>query len=217
MSNLNVAIIDYQLSNLFSVKHACEFVKLNVRITNNPQDIRSADAIILPGVGAFGDAMENLQNLDLINPILEHIENQKPFMGICLGLQLLFESSEEFGNHIGLGVIKGKVVKFPATNSKGKQVRIPQIGWNRIEIQKKDPHLEGISNEEFMYFVHSFMVVPEESDVALTKTVYEEVEYISGVSKNNIFAVQFHPEKSGPEGLKIYENFSKMLKHSKKT
>lgn len=211
MPDLNVVIIDYQLSNIFSVKHACEFVGLNAKITSNPKDLQDADALILPGVGAFGDAMKNLKKFSLIDPILEHVNKRKPFLGICLGLQLLFESSEEFGNHKGLGIIKGSVKKFPSKNLKGQIVKIPQIGWNKIKIQKKDPLLEGIETGEFMYFVHSFFVLPKESQIILTKTTYEDIEYTSGIYKNNLFAVQFHPEKSGHEGLKIYRNFSKIL------
>lgn len=211
MSNLKVAIIDYQLSNLFSVQQACEIIGLNASITSNPQDISSADALILPGVGAFGDAMKNLQQFNLIGPILEHINKKKSFLGVCLGLQLLFEKSEEFGNHKGLGVFQGSVVKFPNKNSQNKMIRIPQIGWNTLKLQKENPLLSGIKEGEFMYFVHSFFVSPEDPEVILTKTVYEEIEYTSAVSQNNVFAVQFHPEKSGSEGLKIYSNFSKII------
>ena len=212
MSKLNISIIDYQLSNLFSVQHACEFAGLNAEITSDPKDLYKSHAIILPGVGAFGDAMKNLQNLGLISPILEHINSKKPFMGICLGLQLLFDSSEEFGNHKGLGVIKGKVIKFPNKNLQKKPLKVPQIGWNKIFIQKDASYLKNIKDGEFMYFVHSFFVIPDEKKVILTKTVYEGMEYTSAISQNNVFAVQFHPEKSGPQGLKIYENFAKILK-----
>lgn len=212
MPKLTVSIIDYQISNLFSVKHACEFIGLEVNITSNPQDIVNSDAIILPGVGAFGDAMKNLKKLNLIDPILKHIEQKKPFMGICLGLQLLFESSEEFGIHKGLGIIKGKVNKFPDKNKAKQTVKIPHMGWNRISFQKEHPYLKGIKNNEFMYFVHSYIVLPDDKKVILTKTDYDGLEFTSAVSQNNVFAVQFHPEKSGPEGLKIYRNFAKILK-----
>jgi len=212
MSKLNIVIIDYQLSNLFSVQHACEYAGIDAKITSNPKEVSTADALILPGVGAFGDAMKNLQQLNLIQPILNHINNKKPFMGICLGLQLLFDSSEEFGNHQGLGVVKGKVVKFPSQNSSKKILKVPHMGWNKIMIQKNCRYLENINNGEFMYFVHSYYVLPEEEDIILTKTIYTGFEYTSAIFQNNIFAVQFHPEKSGPEGLKIYQNFAKILK-----
>lgn len=212
MSDINIAIIDYQLSNLFSVQHACEFVGLRSKITSNPKDLVGADALILPGVGAFGDAMRNLNKFDLIDPIFEHISSGKPFLGVCLGMQLIFETSEEFGTHKGLGILKGRVLKFPSKNSYGKLLRVPQIGWNKIQLQKDDPLLKGIKGGEFMYFVHSFYVLPKIDEVILTKTNYEGFEYASAVSKNNVFAVQFHPEKSGPGGLKVYQNFSKIIK-----
>src|SRR3989338_8559988 len=203
MSNLKVAIIDFQFSNLFSVQHACQIVGLNASITSSPNDISSSDALILPGVGAFGDAMKNLQQFRLIDPIIEHINKKKSFLGVCLGLQLLFEKSEEFGNHKGLGIFQGSVVKFPNKNSKNEMIIIPQIGWNTLKLQKKDPLLSGIKDEEFMYFVHSYYILPKDPKIILAKTVYEKIEYTSAISQNNVFAVQFHPEKSGTEGLKI--------------
>ena len=211
MSDLKVAIIDYQLSNLFSVQHACDYVGLKAKITSNPEDISKADALILPGVGAFGDAMKNLKKFKLINPILQSIKINKPFLGICLGLQLLFEKSEEFGQNQGLGVIKGKVIKFRSFTKNGDKIRIPQIGWNKINIVNKNPYLNGIKNEEFMYFVHSYYVSPENKKIIVTNTLYEDINYVSAVSQKNVFAVQFHPERSGIEGLKIYQNFSKLI------
>lgn len=211
MSDLKVAIIDYQLSNLFSVKHACEVVGLEAIITSDPNQLSDCDALILPGVGAFGDAMKNLQEFNLVNSILEHVNKRKPFLGVCLGLQLLFETSEEFGTHKGLGIVKGSVIKFPPKNEVGEVIKVPQIGWNKIKIQQHHPLFAGVTNGEFMYFVHSFYVLPKENQVILTKTTYEDIEYSSAISQNNVFAVQFHPEKSGPNGLKIYENFAKII------
>lgn len=207
-----VAIIDYQLSNLFSVMHACTYVGLDATITFDKKVVASADAAILPGVGAFGDAMKNLDNTGLTETIQEFIAQGKPFMGVCLGLQLLFEESEEFGRHKGLGVLKGDVKKFPTVQD-GKAIKVPQIGWNKIYssdtgIAWSHSPLRHIKENSFMYFVHSYHVVPEDESVVLTKTNYDGVEYASGVLYNNVFAVQFHPEKSGEDGIAIYKNWA---------
>lgn len=210
MSSLKIAIVDYKLSNLFSVQHACEYVGLKAQITSDPREVKNADAVILPGVGAFGDAMENLRKLKLVEPLISHIKQGKPFMGVCLGLQLLFEESQEFGSHKGLGVLKGTVVKFPEKIKDNKQIRIPHIGWDKIEIKKPDLHFSGMKSGEFMYFVHSYFVIPSDHDIIATTTNYEGIEFVSGVSKDNIFAVQFHPEKSGPRGPTLYSNFAEV-------
>lgn len=209
MSSLKIAIVDYKLSNLFSVAHACEFAGLNAKITSDPEDVQKADAIILPGVGAFADAMKNLNSFGLTEAIIKHINQKKPFMGVCLGLQLLFEKSQEFGNHKGLGVLKGKVAKLPEKNKSGKPIRIPHIGWDKIKIINGERYFSGIDSGDFMYFVHSYFVIPDDRDIIATTTNYEEIEFVSGVCKDNIFAVQFHPEKSGPKGPLIYRNFVK--------
>lgn len=212
---LDVAIIDYQLSNLFSVWHACNFVGLNAKITSDKNEIVNAKTAILPGVGAFGDAMKNLKKLDLIKPINQFINSGKPFMGICLGFQLLFSQSNEFGIHQGLNYIKGTVKKIP-DNFQHRTIKVPQIGWNQIYKPKgvykwKSPYLEDVKNYEFMYFVHSYYVKPQNDKVILSLTNYDGLEYCSSVSNNNIFAVQFHPEKSGAEGVKIYYNWARNI------
>lgn len=208
-----VAIIDYQMSNLFSVEHACSFVDLDAKITFDKKEIANADAAILPGVGAFGDAMKNLERLDLLSTIHEFIASGKPFMGVCLGLQLLFSESEEFGTHTGLGIIPGKVVKFPNQTQTGQRLKVPQIGWNTIHAPVErtsaweDSPLRTLRDGEFMYFVHSFYVQPEKKEHILSLTTYEDLEYCSSIMKENVFATQFHPEKSGPEGINIYRNW----------
>lgn len=212
MSNLKIAIVDYKLSNLFSVAHACEFVGLDAEITSDPKDVQKADAIILPGVGAFADAMKNLNNFGLTEAIKNHIGQKKPFMGVCLGLQLLFETSSEFGSHKGLGVLKGKVEKLPGKINSGRQIRIPHIGWDKIEIKNGRDFFSGINSGDFMYFVHSYFVNPSDRDIIATTTNYDGFEFVSGVSIDNIFAVQFHPEKSGPKGPLIYRNFAQSSK-----
>ncbi len=209
----NVVIIDYGLGNLFSVKQA--FIHLGVTpvITIEKDVIANASALVLPGVGAFGEAMDNLRKLDLIIPILDFIGSGKPFLGVCLGMQLLFEESEEFGNHKGLAVIPGSIKKFPKFNLKQEKMRVPQIGWNQIKkstYSKKNwenTPLSTIRDGEYMYFVHSFYAPITGSDFVLSETTYEDITYCSSVLKNNVFAAQFHPEKSAGEGLNIYKNW----------
>lgn len=208
-----ILIIDYKLGNLFSVNQALTNIGLNVKITSSADEIESADAIVLPGVGAFSDAMNNLEELNLINPIKRFIDSGKPFLGICLGLQLLFTESEEFGFTKGLGIVKGKVKRFNNHNNEGETRKVPQIAWNQIhELDGhswKNTPLAPIKNGEFMYFVHSFYVEPDEL-VALSMTNYDGQNYVSSIKKNNIFACQFHPEKSAKEGLKIYNTWAEI-------
>lgn len=204
---MKVAIIDYQLSNLFSVKHAFDYLSIDSEITSDKSVISKCDAAILPGVGAFGDAMNNLKQLDLINLIKDFVLRGKPFMGVCLGMQLLFSQSEEFGIHKGLSLVKGKVKKF---SGKKNVIKVPQIGWNQIFQVKQswdNSPLKETKNNEFMYFVHSYYVLPEDQNVVLSDTIYEDIRYCSGLLSENLFAAQFHPEKSGPEGIKIYRNW----------
>ncbi|MCU0440307.1 MAG: imidazole glycerol phosphate synthase subunit HisH [Raineya sp.] len=208
-----VIIVDYQAGNLFSVLNACLKVGINAEITSDKNKIVSADGIILPGVGAFGESMNNLEKLDLVNPIKDFVSSGKPFLGVCLGLQLLFEESEEFGVTKGLGLVEGVVKKF---KSPDKSIKIPQIGWNTIQ---KPPHadwqqtpLTDIAENSFMYFVHSFYVEPSNHKDIISETTYEGKKYCSSIQKNNIFATQFHPEKSADLGLRMYKNWSKELK-----
>lgn len=208
---LDVAIIDYKLGNLYSVLNACKKVGLTAEITSDKALIQSARAAILPGVGAFGDAMQNLHDLDLASPIKDFVASGKPVMGVCLGLQLLFDESEEFGSSKGLGIVPGFIRKFPNI-SEGIKLRVPQISWNTIskvsgELWERSP-LSNIKEGEFMYFVHSYYVVPNNKEVVLSNTIYENISYCSSILSDNIFATQFHPEKSAGEGIKIYENWA---------
>jgi glutamine amidotransferase len=214
MKNKRVVILDYQLGNLFSVKQACIKVGIDAEISSDKNLIANADAIILPGVGAFMEAMRNLRSLDLVQPLNDFISCSRPLFGVCLGLQLLFTESEEFGTEKGLNFINGVIKKFPVENCNGKKIKVPQIGWNTI---KSGPNewshspLTNLEEDTFMYFVHSYYVEPEHSKNILTITNYEEVEYCSGVTNHsNIFATQFHPEKSGEVGLSIYSNWAKL-------
>ncbi|WP_295127407.1 imidazole glycerol phosphate synthase subunit HisH [uncultured Chitinophaga sp.] len=206
-----VVIVDYQLGNLFSVKQALLNVGLDVVISSQADDINDADAVVLPGVGAFADAMSNLAKMGLVDPLKNYIAGGKPFMGICLGLQLLFTNSEEFGDSKGLDIIPGTVKKFKPS-PEFPVLKVPQISWNQIgkpEGRSWDDSPLGESKEgEYMYFVHSYYVEPQDHKVALTETTYGDVKYVSSILKKNIFACQFHPEKSAEEGLKIYKRWA---------
>jgi glutamine amidotransferase len=209
-NNKKIIIVDYGLGNLFSVEQACQKVGLNVSISNSRSDILNADALIVPGVGAFLEAMTNLEKMDLINPIKEKVEKGIPFFGICLGMQLVFSKSEEFGSGNGLNLIPGLIKKFPESIN-GNDIKVPHISWNKIYAHKKiwkDSPLYDINNNEYMYFVHSYYVAPFSEDSIITKTNYEGIEYCSAILKDNIFATQFHPEKSSEKGIKIYKNWA---------
>ena len=203
------------MGNLFSVNQACVNVGLKPTITSDREIINNADALILPGVGSFGEAMKNLHELDIVETIKENIASSKPFLGICLGFQLLFSESEEFGNTKGLDIFKGRVKKFNYKNKGYSKTKIPQIGWNNIlpydNKKWNNSFLSGIRFSEYMYFIHSFFVECNELNIILTTTEYEGFEYCSSIESKNLFASQFHPEKSAVEGLKIYYNFAKII------
>ena len=212
-----IAIIDYKLSNMFSVKNALDYLGVESVITSEKSVVAQSDAAIIPGVGAFGDAMKNLKDFSLIPVINEHVKKGKPFMGVCLGLQLIFSESNEFGNHKGLNLIPGKVRKFSSKGRSASGRKVPQIGWNQIRsgrnpsLWEKTP-LKNTRDKEFMYFVHSFYVIPNDKSVILSETNYEGTDYCSAVIYENIFATQFHPEKSGKHGISIYQEWIKSNK-----
>lgn len=195
-----IAIIDYDAGNVKSVEKALQALNQEVVVTNDRATLLAADKVILPGVGAFGDAMEKLQSYGLVEVIHELVERKKPFLGICLGLQLMFEQSEESPGVKGLGLLKGKIVRFPQS-----ELKVPQIGWNSLEFPKKSVLFEGINSGEYVYFVHSYYLKAEE-DVVIATTEYG-VTVHAAVEKDNIFACQFHPEKSSGVGLHILKNF----------
>lgn len=195
-----IAIIDYDAGNVKSVEKALQALNQEVVITKDKATLLAADKVILPGVGAFGDAMEKLQTYGLIEVIQELVEMKKPFLGICLGLQLMFEESEESPGVKGLGLLKGKIVRFPQS-----ELKVPQIGWNSLNFPKESVLFKGIRNGEYVYFVHSYYLKAEEDIVAAT-TEYG-VTVHAAVEKGNIFACQFHPEKSSEVGLHILKNF----------
>ncbi|MES1159253.1 MAG: imidazole glycerol phosphate synthase subunit HisH [Bacteroidota bacterium] len=206
-----IIIIDYELGNLFSVKHAFERLGYETVITNDKQLVAGAQRLVLPGVGAFADAMNNLRKFDLVEPIKDFIASGKPFLGVCLGLQLLFTESEEFVNEKGLNIIEGSVKKFPPVIS-GKKVKVPQIAWNKVRHPDgrdwQNTPLKEVQEHEYMYFVHSFYVQPDNNKDAITVTNYEEMKYCSGILRDNVFATQFHPEKSALPGLSIFRNWA---------
>ena len=204
--NLKIVIIDYGMGNLRNVQKGFECVRSEAKVTRNKKEIERASAIVLPGVGAFKDCMQNLEKFGLIEPLLRSIEKGKPYLGICLGLQILFSESEEFGSQKGLDLIRGRVVKFrPDPDHK-----VPHMGWNTIEKEREVPFLQGIESDDFFYFVHSYYVVPEERQWAATFTSYGE-PFVSSIWKDNVFATQFHPEKSQQKGLRILENLVKSI------
>lgn len=198
-----IAIIDYDAGNLKSVEKALVKLGQDVIVSRNPQDILKADKVILPGVGAFGDAMHNLEKYNLVDTIKEVVENNTPFLGICLGLQLLFESSEETPGVKGLGILKGKILKIPPKDD----LKIPHMGWNSIEIKDNAKLFKGINNGAYVYFVHSYYLKAADEDIVAAKTDYCTQIHAS-VESGNVFACQFHPEKSSDVGLKILKNFA---------
>lgn len=200
-----IAIIDYDMGNVRSVSKAFEKVGGASVVTRDPKVIDGASHIVLPGVGAFRDCMRNLEEYGLVEPILKSIEKGKPFLGICLGLQLLFEESDEFGVHKGLGVIKGRVERFKDAPG----LKVPHMGWNEAKKAKESSLLEGIKDNEFFYFVHSYYAVPSDRSVNLTTTGYG-VDFTSSVEAGNVMACQFHPEKSQKAGLRVLKNFSEI-------
>lgn len=199
---MTIAIVDYGMGNLRSVEKALEKVGGKPLVTRDPEAVRSAQAVVLPGVGAFGACMENLRKYGLDKVVLDVIERGTPFFGICLGMQLLFEESEEFGPVHGLGVLPGRVVRFPASAERP----VPHMGWNQIRVCAEVPHLRNVADGSFVYFVHSYYVVPANGELVATTTEYG-VEFASAVHWKNIFATQYHPEKSQRVGLALLRNF----------
>ena len=222
-----VAIVDYGMGNLFSVKHALEHVGLDAVVTSAKDDILKADAVVLPGVGAFGDAMGSLHGLDLVGPLREIVASHRILVGICLGMQLMMTESYEFGTHRGLDLIPGAVVRLNPYPETPGRLKVPHVGWSRI-FSREAPHLgsnartgggglwessplEGLADGKYVYFVHSFYPQPQDPDVALSFSRYGDIEFCSSLWRDNVFACQFHPERSGPQGLRIYRNLASLI------
>ena len=202
-----IAIVDYNMGNLASVQNAFALLGEDTVVESDPTKFKEYDKLILPGVGAFGDAMEHLRERDMIDAIKEFAASGKPMLGICLGMQLLFESSEEFGAHEGLGLIKGKVTRFDESKFEEK-LKVPHMGWNRM-FTKEHPLFSGLDDMHYLYFVHTFHVNCDDENDIIGRTNYG-YEFTSAVAHNNVMGIQPHPEKSHTNGLKILENFIKM-------
>jgi imidazole glycerol-phosphate synthase subunit HisH len=197
-----IAIIDYGMGNLRSVQKAFERLGHAAEVTGDAERITRAPGVVLPGVGAFAACMTNLGAAGLVEPVKQVIRAGRPFLGICLGMQLLFDESEEFGPVAGLGILPGRVVRFAADPER----KVPHMGWNSIRIVRRAPELAGIEDGAYVYFVHSYYPVPREADVVATTTPYGQ-EFASSVVRDNVFACQFHPEKSQQVGLRLLDNF----------
>ncbi len=211
-----IAIVDYGLGNLFSIQQACKSAGLSNTITADPTTILKADGLILPGVGAFGNAMEYLHTKQLTTCLLAFAKSGKPFLGICLGMQLLFNESEEFGTHKGLGIVDGTVLKFKSSDPAGKKVKVPQIQWNQIFHGNPDlwsrSALKKCKSGTYMHFVHSFYVEAKNESEILAYSEYGGIKYTSAIKKDNITGLQFHPEKSGIHGIEIYREWALTIK-----
>ena len=198
-----ITLIDYGVGNIRSVQKAFELSGQSVMITSDPSEVEKADRLVLPGVAAFGDAMKNLRERNLVDPILKFVSTGRPFIGICVGLQLLFSESEEKGTHQGLGLIPGKVLKFSS------DLKVPQIGWNQVRFKKDIALFKGVPDNAHFYFVHSYYALPDYPEDIAGETEYG-ITYASIVSRDNVFGAQFHPEKSQKAGLKLIDNFCRM-------
>jgi len=205
-----IAIVDFGMGNLRSVEKAIRYVGGRAQVTDRPAEVSAADAVILPGVGAFGDAMDNLRSRLLIAPIMLQIRAGRPVLGICLGMQLLFQESNELGRHSGLGVFPGSVLRFrqePASpDADSANLRVPHVGWNELRVRKQSPLFRGVEPNSYAYFVHSYYVQPADPATVLATTDYG-VEFVSVVGRANVFGTQFHPEKSQDTGLQMLRNF----------
>ena len=204
-----IAIVDYDVGNLRSAQKAFERVGHSAVVTRDPARIATAPGVVLPGVGAFGACMDNLRAFGLVEPVLAAVRSGRPFLGICIGMQLLFEESDEFGPVRGLGVLPGRVVRFPPHAER----KVPQMGWNTLRVRQRTPMLEGIVDGAYVYFVHSYYPVPTEPAVVATTTPYG-AEFASSVGRDNVFGTQFHPEKSQHVGLRLLANFVRLVERS---
>ncbi len=204
---MSIGILDYDMANLRSVQKAFEAVGTSAEIVRQPEALQRFDKLVLPGVGAFRDAVDILRQRHLVEPILQHIRSGKPLLGICLGLQILFDVGFEDGEHAGLGALAGKCVRFDVDQT--QRLKVPHMGWNQLEFKKCSPLLAGLEAGCNVYFVHSYHVVPADPGIIATTTDYGGA-FVSSVCKDNILATQFHPEKSQRVGLKMLSNFAEM-------
>ena len=212
----DVVIVDYGRGNLFSVRRAFEHVGANVVLTDDPASIADAPRLVLPGVGAFGDAMAELSRRKLVEPLRAYAVGGRPMLGICVGMQILFEHGEEFGEHAGLGVLPGRVQAIPDRDTDGRALKIPHIGWNRLRPARdwSDTIFADIDEGTYCYFVHSFAAQPGNADDCLADTVYGSASLAAAVNRDMLWGCQFHPEKSGPAGLRILSKFMTLAPRS---
>jgi len=204
-----IAIIDYGMGNLRSVQKGFEKMGYAAEITRNPRRIEAAPGVVLPGVGAFGACMNGLVECGLVDTVYRVVAQGTPLLGICVGMQILFSESVEFGRVRGLDILKGRIVRFDLARIAGG--KIPHMGWNQLHIQQQAPHLNGVPDEASVYFVHSYYPIPEDPHIIATTTDYGGTEFASSVWQRNIFATQFHPEKSQSTGLRILANFGQLV------
>ncbi len=197
-----ITIVDYKMNNLRSLENTFRRLGYTASVTSDAADVLAAEKLVLPGVGAFGDAMAHLDDLGLSEAVVDRARAGTPLLGVCLGMQLLFDDSEEFGRHRGLGLLPGSVVKLPAG------VHVPHMGWNQLHMRREDPLLEGVRGESFVYFVHSYFAAPEDPHLAIAETDYG-VDFPAVVGSGNVWATQFHPEKSQHVGERILDNFAR--------
>jgi len=215
MADQRVVIVDYGVGNLYSVKNACEQVGITATISSSPTEIAGARGLVLPGIGAFGDAMATLRRMDLVAPLKDAVAAGTPLMGICLGLQLLMTEGYEHGTHRGLGLIDGTVVHLGRPTKGGEVLKVPHVSWTHVEQcgrSWRGTGLDGIPDGSYMYFVHSYRVQPADASVVLSQSRYGDVEFCSSVQAGAVFACQFHPERSTRLGLQIYENFRRTIR-----
>jgi glutamine amidotransferase len=198
-----ITVVDYKLNNLRSIENTLRRLGHDVQVTSDPEVVKKADKLILPGVGAFRDAMNNLKDLGLVEPFVTRVREGVPTLGICLGMHLIFTESEEFGLHRGLDLVPGRVRRIPDT------VIVPHMGWNQLKLKKEDPILAGIGAGSFVYFVHSYYVEPKSADVTLATTDHG-IDFAAVVHKDNLWATQFHPEKSQKIGERLLDNFGRL-------
>jgi glutamine amidotransferase len=204
---MSICILDYGMANLRSVQKAFEHVGATAHIISQPEQIDRAEKFVLPGVGAFQDAIRTLRDHNFVDPILRHIDKGKPFLGICLGLQMLFDVSYEDGEHQGLGVIPGKTVRFDVDQT--LNLKVPHMGWTQLNVQRPSPLYKDLPENPSVYFVHGYHVVPDDPNVIATTTDYGR-PFVSSIWRDNVVATQFHPEKSQKVGLQILKNFAAM-------
>ena len=207
-----ITIIDYEMGNLRSVEKAFESLGFAARVSADPADVATTDKLVLPGVGAFRDCIGNLKKAGFVEPLRAHVAAGKPLLGICVGMQMLFDQSEEFGYNKGLGLIPGRVRRFPAGMVEaGETLKVPHMGWNSLQLRRPDaPLLAGVADSSYVYFVHSYYCDAADPDVVAASCRYGDVTFAAAVWKDNVMATQFHPEKSQAIGLKIFGNFGRL-------